>query len=119
MLYTNKLIFSIFILFFYLNLTGCSIYKLDIRQGNEIDPKKLDLLKPRQSTEEVQNILGPVSLDPIDPNRLDYYFSFSPNGNKVTKKQHLILFFDKKGQLNHYISDNEELKLKFLPKKID
>lgn len=119
MLYTNKSIFSIIILFFYLNLTGCSIYKLDIRQGNEIDPKKLDLLKPRQTKDEVQNILGPVTLDPINPNRLDYYFSFSPSGNKITKKQHLILFFNKTGHLNHYISDNEELKLRFLPKKTD
>lgn len=119
MLYTNKLIFSIITLFFCLNLPGCSIYKLDIRQGNEIDLKKLDLLKPRQTKDEVQNILGAVTLDPINPNRLDYYFSFSPSGNEITKKQHLTLFFDKNGYLNHYVSDNETLKLRFLPKKID
>lgn len=117
MLYNNKIIFSIIILFGCLSQSGCRVYRFDIRQGNEIDQTKLDLLKPRLSREEVQNILGTVTLDPINPNRLDYYFSFSPNGNEITKKQHLILFFDKQGHLNHYISNHKDLTLRFVPKK--
>ena len=123
MLFNNKLqgrvhyiIFSIMIIIGCFSQVGCHIYRLSIRQGNELDQNKLDQLRPRQSKQEVQKILGTASLDQIIPNRLDYFFSFRPNGDKITKQQHLILLFDKQGNLNHYISDNKDLVIRFLPK---
>ena len=123
MLSNNKLqvqaryIFSIIVIIIsFLSQVGCSIYKLSIKQGNELDPNKLDQLRPRQSKQEVQKILGTATLDPINPNRLDYFYSLRPNGDKITKQQHLILFFDKQGNLNHYINDNNDLTIRFLPK---
>ncbi len=100
-----------------LSQSACHIYRFDVRQGNEIEQKKLDQLRPRQSKEEVQKILGTVTLDPINPDRLDYYYSLNPNKDGITKQQHIILFFDKQGNLNHYISDNPDLVIRAIPKK--
>ena len=116
-LYVHNIYYGFFILIIScLCQSGCHIYKLPIKQGNELEQKKLDQLRPRQSKQEVQRILGTASLDPITPNRLDYYFSLRPNGDNITKQQHLILIFDKQGNLNHYISDNNDLTIGFLPK---
>jgi len=123
MLFNNKLqaqvyyIFSILVIIIgCLSQTGCHIYRLSIKQGNELDQDKLDQLRPRQSKQEVQKILGTTTLDPINPNRLDYFYSLRPNGDQITKQQHLILFFDKQGNLNHYSTTDQSLVIRTLPK---
>lgn len=116
MLFNNKLLFIVIILNC-LFQTGCHIYRLDIRQGNEIEQTKLDQLKANLSKEEVQKIIGTANLDSGNPNRLDYYFYLSPNGDKVTKQQHITFFFDNRGKLNHYTSDNKDLFIRSVPKK--
>lgn len=92
--------------------SGCHIHRIDIRQGNEMEQVKLDQLKPRLTKKEVQQILGTTTLDPININRLDYYYSFNPNQDGVTQQQHITLYFDNNGELNHYEGD---LLLKNLP----
>lgn len=121
MLPNNKIYFwrgiKLILVFTLLFQSGCHIYKLDVRQGNELEQTKLNLLKPRQSKQEVQKILGSAIVDPINSNRLDYYFSLRPNGDQITKKQHITLIFDKNDKLNHYISHDSDLYLRHLPKK--
>lgn len=85
---------------------------MDIRQGNEIDQNKLDQLKPKLTKQQVEQILGTSTLEPINSNRSDYYYSISPNQDGITKQQHIILFFDNNGELSHYQGDFD---LKNLP----
>jgi len=105
----NKLhvyLFSIMIfLMTSLSQSACHIYRMDVRQGNELEQSKLDQLKPRLTKKQVQQILGTTTLEPINSNRLDYYYSISPNQDGITKQQHIILVFDNNGELNHYIGD--------------
>jgi len=58
-----------------------------------------------QSACHIYRILGTTTLEPINSNRLDYYYSISPNQDGITKQQHIILVFDNNGELNHYIGD--------------
>ena len=85
--------------------SACHIHRIDVRQGNEIEQDKLEQLKPRLTKKEVQQILGTTTLDPININRLDYYYSTNPNQDGITKQQHIILYFDNNGELNHYEGD--------------
>lgn len=88
-----------------LSFSGCHVYKMDVRQGNEIEQAKLDQLKPRLTKNQVKQILGTPALEPTHINRFDYFYSINPNQDGITKQQHLILFFDNNGQLNHYDGD--------------
>ncbi len=109
MLSNNKLhvyLFSAIIsILVILSQSACHIYRMDIKQGTEIEQSKLDQLKPRMTKQQVQKILGTTTLEPTSSNRLDYYYSINPNQDGITKQQHLILFFDNNNQLNHYAGD--------------
>ena len=49
-------------------LAGCSVYKLDVQQGNVIDPKQLALLKLGMDKQKVEFIMGtPLLADPFHP----------------------------------------------------
>lgn len=95
-----------------ISLTGCSIYRMPIRQGVELEQLQLDKLKPGMSKQQVYDILGSTTLESANPYRLDYYFSNKINKPKQFISKHLILYFDKNQELTHYEGD---FKLKYLP----
>ncbi len=74
-------------------LAGCSVYKVDIQQGNTLEAEKVAQLQPGMSKQQVTFLLGtPLIQDPFHANRWDYVYSFKP-GNGSLKKQHLTLYF--------------------------
>jgi outer membrane protein assembly factor BamE len=75
-------------------ITGCSIYKIDVQQGNTLEIEKVAQLKTGMNKQQVQFLLGTAMLkDPFHPNRWDYVYSFTPGGSEM-KKHHLTLHFE-------------------------
>lgn len=73
---------------------GCSAYKIDIRQGNTLDPEIIESLRVGMSKQQVVFLMGtPLVQDPFHTNRWDYAYTFQPGGGKMTS-QHVSLFFE-------------------------
>lgn len=74
--------------------SGCSVYRIDIQQGNTLEVEQVEKLKTGMSREQVAYLLGtPLVQDPFHANRWDYVYSFKPGGREP-KSQHLTLHFD-------------------------
>ena len=75
-------------------LGGCSIYRMDIQQGNIIEPAKVAQLKNGLSHGEVMDLLGtPLITDPFHPDRWDYVYDHKPAYAKH-ERQRVTVFFD-------------------------
>jgi len=70
------------------------LYKVDIQQGNVIEQKMLDKLKPGMDMNQVKFIMGtPVLIDPFHNERWEYIYSFQKGGG-VRKQRHITLHFE-------------------------
>ncbi len=75
-------------------LSGCSIYKVDVQQGNVIEPEQVAKLKVGMTKRQVYFLMGnPLLTDPFHKDRWDYLYMLTPGGGK-TSRQVLTLFFD-------------------------
>ena len=71
------------------------VYKLDIKQGNEIDSEMLLQLKPGMTKSQVRFVLGtPLIQDSFHNQRWDYLYIMRKNG-KLIDKRHVIVNFEK------------------------
>lgn len=95
-------------------LSGCSVYKIDVQQGNTLEAEKVAQLKTGMNKQQVQFLLGTAMLkDPFHPDRWDYVYTFTPGGNEM-KKHHLTLYFEN----DQLISiDNSELNPDYMDNK--
>lgn len=84
-----------------LGLAACSAervshfpsYKLQVIQGNELDPRAVVSLQPGMSRDQVQLLLGtPLLQDAFHADRWDYTFNTSRNG-VVRDQSNLTLYF--------------------------
>jgi outer membrane protein assembly factor BamE len=70
------------------------LYKIDIQQGNVIEQKMLDKLKPGMDKNQVKFIMGtPVLIDPFHNERWEYIYSFQKGGG-VREQRHITLHFE-------------------------
>ena len=78
-----------------LALGGCGvIYKPDVQQGNLLDAKSVQQLKPGMSKQQVLALLGTPSVaSPFDQNRWDYVTTMQNRGGKVQERS-LALYFN-------------------------
>lgn len=83
-------------------LTGCSTkivpaltpYKIDIQQGNHVQPEALAKIKPGMTKSQVRFALGtPLVIDPFHANRWDYIYRLQQRG-KLVEEHKVALFFD-------------------------
>jgi outer membrane protein assembly factor BamE len=75
-------------------LPACAIYKIDIPQGNIVDPEEAAKLRPGLTRRQVQFLLGtPAITDPFHQNRWDYVYFFKP-GRGQTEKYSLSVVFE-------------------------
>lgn len=78
-----------------LGLSGCQlIYKLPTRQGNVLEQKDLDKLKPGMTREQVKFVMGtPLAATPFRSDRWDYvgYYK-SPRG--IVSRRTVTVYFD-------------------------
>ncbi len=80
-------------------LSFMSPYKMDIRQGNYIDPVALDKLKLGMTRQQVQFIMGsPLISDVFHADRWDYIYSLQHDG-KLAESRRVTLYFDPEGKL--------------------
>lgn len=83
-------------------LAGCSTkivpaltpYKMDIQQGNYVQPETLAKIKPGMTKSQVRFALGtPLVVDPFHANRWDYIYRLQQRG-KLVEEHKVALFFD-------------------------
>ena len=80
---------SILLLLMIISLGGC-LYKMDIHQGNVLDPEQIDKLQVGMSKNQVIALLGtPQLTDPFHSQRWDYY-SMSNVNNQSDKTENLL-----------------------------
>jgi len=77
-----------------LSLSGCSAYKIDVRQGNTLEQEELAGLRVGMNHKQVVFLIGnPLVRDPFHPQRWDYVYTYQPGGKQM-KKHHLTLLFE-------------------------
>lgn len=80
-------------------LCGCSgnlftVYKINVQQGNAVEPEKVELLEPGMTKEQVKFLLGtPLVADIFHPDRWDYVYYYIP-GYGERERRHLTLHFN-------------------------
>lgn len=76
------------------SLAGCGvIYKPDVQQGNLLDPRNVQQLKPGMSKTQVLALLGTPSVtSPFKQDRWDYVATMQKRGGKVLERA-LTLYF--------------------------
>jgi len=80
------------------------LYKTDIQQGNVIEQKMIDKLRPGMEKSKVEFIMGtPVIIDPFHNNRWEYIYSFQKGGGVREQRHITIHFIDDK--LDHVSGD--------------
>ena len=80
-------------------ISGCSIHKLDVQQGNVITPDMIAKLKVGMNMDRVRYLLGsPPITDPFHQNRWDYTYTYRERDQQV-ETSHLTLTFDQAGNL--------------------
>ena len=90
--------YILFILALLLGASGCSgklftVYKIDIQQGNAVEPEKVEMLKVGMNKEQVKFLLGsPQVADIFHPDRWDYVYYLIP-GYGDRERRHLTLYF--------------------------
>jgi outer membrane protein assembly factor BamE len=76
-------------------VTGCHlVYVPDVQQGNLLDKKNVEQLKPGMTKRQVLVLLGTPSVaTPFDQERWDYVSTFSHRGEKMNVRT-LTLYFN-------------------------
>lgn len=81
-----------------LTLTACTLYRMDVRQGNYIAAETSSKLKIGMTKENVQDLLGTPTLTHFfEQERWDYYYYLRPgNGDPIQEKRISIFFKNNK-----------------------
>ncbi len=80
-------------------ITACSgklftVHKIDVQQGNAIDPKKVEQLAIGMTKEQVKFLMGPpLVTDVFHPDRWDYIYFLIPDYGD-TERRHVMVIFD-------------------------
>jgi len=80
-------------------LSSCSgemftVHRIDVQQGNAIEPEKVEQLKVGMTKEQVKFLMGsPLITDVFHPDRWDYVFHLIPDYGD-SERYHLTVFFD-------------------------
>ena len=83
----------------FITLAGCSgrlftVYKVDVQQGNAVDPEKVAQLQVGMNKEQVRFLMGTALItDAFHPDRWDYVYHLIPDyGDK--ERRHVAVFFE-------------------------
>jgi outer membrane protein assembly factor BamE len=77
-------------------LPGCFLvpHKIDVQQGNFVDQKMVEKLKPEMTKSQVRFVLGtPLIADPFHPERWDYVYMTGKAG-VVKRERRITVVFD-------------------------
>ena len=92
-------------IFSFLFITGCtslSPYKVPVLQGNIIEDKDIQKLRPGLTKDQVLYILGtPLASSPLQSTRWDYFYSIKI-GNQNFGERKLTLLYDSDNLLDSW-----------------
>jgi outer membrane protein assembly factor BamE len=75
-------------------LAGC-VYRIDIQQGNFLEPQDIDQIEPGMTRSQVRYLLGtPMVDDAFNDDRWDYVYYFKKGRSRKVEQRHFIVFFD-------------------------
>ncbi len=73
---------------------GC-VYRMDIQQGNLLDPEQVDQVEVGMTRSQVRFLLGtPMVIDSFNPDRWDYVYRFQRGHERKIYKHHLVVWFE-------------------------
>src|SRR5687768_4202630 len=73
-------------------VAGCSIYRMDIAQGNVVTQEMVNQLKTGMTRSQVRFVLGtPLVTDPFHPDRWEYYYSLRNGKENSTDTQRITV----------------------------
>lgn len=76
------------------SLGACSIYKLDVQQGNLFEDELVSQLRTGMDKQQVVYLLGtPLLQDPFHPDRWDYVYALRDGDGEVVERRRLTLHF--------------------------
>jgi outer membrane protein assembly factor BamE len=74
--------------------TGC-VYRMDIQQGNLLDPEQIDQVQVGMTRSQVRFLLGtPMVIDSFNLDRWDYVYRFQRGHERKVYKHHLVVWFE-------------------------
>ncbi len=74
--------------------SGCSVYKVDVTQGNILTQEMVDRLRPGMTPRQVRAVMGtPLLRDPFHAERWDYVYWHRP-GDGEPERRRVALFFE-------------------------
>ena len=72
---------------------GC-IYRMDVQQGNLLDPEQIDQVEVGMTRSQVRFLLGtPMVIDSFNPDRWDYVYRLQRGHKRKVDKRHLVVWF--------------------------
>jgi outer membrane protein assembly factor BamE len=79
-----------------LTLTGSAcVYRMDIQQGNLLDPEQVEQVEVGMTRSQVRFLLGtPMVIDSFNPDRWDYIYSLRRGHERKVSKRHLVVWFE-------------------------
>lgn len=73
---------------------GC-VHRIDIQQGNFLEPEDIDRVTVGMTRVQVRALLGtPMVADPFTPQRWDYVYYLKKGRARAAKRRHFIVYFD-------------------------
>ena len=106
----SKALFRFTALLLLISLIGCSgrlftVHKIDVQQGNAVDPEKVEQLQVGMNKEQVRFLMGsPLIHDSFHPDRWDYVYHLIPDYGD-TERRHVAVFFEGDKVMNIEKSD--------------
>ncbi|MFK8026688.1 MAG: outer membrane protein assembly factor BamE [Gammaproteobacteria bacterium] len=106
----SKALFRFTALLLLISLSGCSgrlftVHKIDVQQGNAVDPEKVEQLQVGMNKEQVRFLMGsPLIHDAFHPDRWDYVYHLIPDYGD-TERRHVAVFFEGDKVMNIEKSD--------------
>jgi outer membrane protein assembly factor BamE len=78
-------------------LSGCSAYRIDVRQGNYVDQEMVSQLRKGMTRDQVRFALGsPLVVDMFRENRWDYVYRFTEGWGEPQTRTLSLFFVDDK-----------------------
>ena len=76
-------------------LAVACVYRMDIQQGNLLDPEQIDQLEVGMTRSQVRFLLGtPMVIDSFNPDRWDYIYRLQRGHKRKVAKHHLVVWFE-------------------------
>ncbi len=95
----TKALFKFTMLLLFISLIGCNgrlftVHKIDVQQGNAVDPEKVGQLQIGMNKEQVRFLMGtPLINDSFHPDRWDYIYHLIPDYGD-TERRHVAVTFE-------------------------